>query len=534
MIKSWKAKNSGSRLWVALFVMPIAMMMLPRVSRADLSKQQQEKIEKSVTLVLVYSERNVSEGWGSGLVVRYPNGKSDCIYILTDAHVVRAGSDYCKAPALPASQIKIRLNPKWYNKLTLPVSRVVLYSPFEKNDLALLEVKKSSFLKWLHKVPPSLNLYTSVPNVNSTVTHFGFPTKKGSNPHASLLNSVHVSHGKVYTLEFVKTLGDPTSICPNASHNNNYFWLAPGVWTGGSGGGVFDDKGNWIGIADVAVPLDKATGTLKGKVATGVTRPNIIAQFLDQKPQNSGTSLQKIVNYPDGKHYEGGWSNGKMNGHGTLTFPNGERYVGEFRDGKRSGYGVDTWPDGDIYKGQWRNDMMNGQGIYTQRNGSRYDGEWLNNRQANHAKTAGSSSMERVSQSNLKQVALGIFMYTQDYDEKYPPMVAARTAKNIREVPSSQITARSSVFTRLQPYLKSTQICLQPSTHHPYIPNYKISRHSTNHVKHPASTFLFYEDAPDDAGMRNVAYADGHVKAITEAEFQRERKAQGISVSGYP
>jgi len=53
-------------------------------------------------------------------------------------------------------------------------------------------------------------------------------------------------------------------------------------------------------------------------------------------------------------------------------------------------------------------------------------------------------------------------------------------------------------------------------------------------IDNPAAIILFYEDAPDANGMRNVAYADGHVAAISEAEFQRERKAQGISESGYP
>jgi hypothetical protein len=38
--------------------------------------------------------------------------------------------------------------------------------------------------------------------------------------------------------------------------------------------------------------------------------------------------------FPDGSRYVGGWRNGTMNGHGTLTMPNVGKYVGEFRDGK--------------------------------------------------------------------------------------------------------------------------------------------------------------------------------------------------------
>jgi len=35
------------------------------------------------------------------------------------------------------------------------------------------------------------------------------------------------------------------------------------------------------------------------------------------------------------------------------------------------------------------------------------------------------------------------------------------------------------------------------------------------------------------AGTRNVVYPDGHVQELSEEKFQRERKAQGISESGY-
>lgn len=75
---------------------------------------------------------------------------------------------------------------------------------------------------------------------------------------------------------------------------------------------------------------------------------------------------------------------------------------------------------------------------------------------------------------------------------------------------------------------------MQPVTQRPYLPNYKLSRLSEAQVTNPSRIFLFYEDAPDAGGMRNVAYADGHVLALSEAEFQSQRKAQGISASGYP
>lgn len=142
---------------------------------------------------------------------------------------------------------------------------------------------------------------------------------------------------------------------------------------------------------------------------------------------------------------------------------------------------------------------------------------------------------EQSSLSNLKQIGLAVMMYVQDYDEKYPPMVAARNADEIDEhFNGRNITPRTTVQNRLMPYIKSKQIFLQPVTHRPYLPNYKISRTSMAKIDNPASTLLFYEDAPNSAEMRAVVYADGHAKLISEEEFQRERKAQGISESGYP
>jgi len=136
--------------------------------------------------------------------------------------------------------------------------------------------------------------------------------------------------------------------------------------------------------------------------------------------------------------------------------------------------------------------------------------------------------------SNLKQIALATFMYVQDYDEKLPPMVAARSADEIKNPFNGKITNATPVQNRLMPYVKSKELFLQPVTHHPYLPNYKVSRLPDAKIKSPTTTFLFYEDAPDADGMRCVAYADGHVKALTENEFQHERRAQGISESGYP
>jgi len=59
-------------------------------------------------------------------------------------------------------------------------------------------------------------------------------------------------------------------------------------------------------------------------------------------------------------------------------------------------------------------------------------------------------------QSNLKQIALGVFMYDQDYDEKLPIYSVNSTAPYTSSNPYGWADA-------MQPYLKSTQIFQCPS-----------------------------------------------------------------------
>jgi prepilin-type N-terminal cleavage/methylation domain-containing protein/prepilin-type processing-associated H-X9-DG protein len=65
-------------------------------------------------------------------------------------------------------------------------------------------------------------------------------------------------------------------------------------------------------------------------------------------------------------------------------------------------------------------------------------------------------------QSNLKQIALGVFQYTQDYDERFPVRLVNATGSP----PVSSGASPSNPFgwaDALQPYLKSTQIFQCPS-----------------------------------------------------------------------
>lgn len=140
-----------------------------------------------------------------------------------------------------------------------------------------------------------------------------------------------------------------------------------------------------------------------------------------------------------------------------------------------------------------------------------------------------------TSRSNLKQIGLGLLQYVQDYDEKLPPMRAAKTSAEFIDTPNnSPISEAAPVQFMLHPYVKHLQIFVQPETGRPYLPNYKISRRNLSEFTNPTAVVTFFEDAPDAENKRNVAFLDGHVETLDEADWQTLRVAQKISESGFP
>src|SRR2546429_3743727 len=63
-------------------------------------------------------------------------------------------------------------------------------------------------------------------------------------------------------------------------------------------------------------------------------------------------------------------------------------------------------------------------------------------------------SGEEACISNLKQYALGVLMYVQDYDERYPPMKMPAQVQN-----------------RINPYIKNRGVFSCPVTKTDYLPN---------------------------------------------------------------
>lgn len=178
-------------------------------------------------------------------------------------------------------------------------------------------------------------------------------------------------------------------------------------------------------------------------------------------------------------------------------------------------------------------------------------------------------------QSNLKQIGLGITMYVQDYDEKYPLTLWGWSAstlvtQNDSSKPGykfntsngSDIGKYVSWMDIIYPYVKSTQLFVCPSnTHGDSTPSYGyndgFSRRANTYsnsaypggvpismasVERPAQVFMITEyqsvygtiDNAYDTGRYaradntnvvvhldggNVAFADGHVKWINKSRL---------------
>jgi prepilin-type processing-associated H-X9-DG protein len=120
-------------------------------------------------------------------------------------------------------------------------------------------------------------------------------------------------------------------------------------------------------------------------------------------------------------------------------------------------------------------------------------------------------AQEASSVSNLKQVAVGVMMYTMDYDERLPPMRDAATMKRA-----------------VMPYVKSDEVFKDPRTGEPYHVNPAASGKSLAQIAAPDRFVILYEASPSRDGKRAVAFVDGHVKRLDPAEWEMAKRKSGI------
>lgn len=107
--------------------------------------------------------------------------------------------------------------------------------------------------------------------------------------------------------------------------------------------------------------------------------------------------------------------------------------------------------------------------------------------------------------SNAKQVALGMVIYTGDYDDVFPDM-----------------SDSSAVAKLLDPYLKNPQLVTAAAG---YEWNGALSRVSTARVNSPATAWVLHTRQPDETGKFDIGFVDGHVKRVPQEEFTQVTSA---------
>lgn len=131
--------------------------------------------------------------------------------------------------------------------------------------------------------------------------------------------------------------------------------------------------------------------------------------------------------------------------------------------------------------------------------------------------------------SNLKQVGLALLQYTQDYDEKLPPM---RSATSVRQITTNRDPRRATVQEVLQPYARSVEIFRHPRTRELYRPNAWLSRKSLAQIENLeqdlTATVAFYEASPWRDRKRAVLFLDGYVRRVREEEWISLKRASHI------
>jgi hypothetical protein len=103
--------------------------------------------------------------------------------------------------------------------------------------------------------------------------------------------------------------------------------------------------------------------------------------------------------------------------------------------------------------------------------------------------------------SNQKQLAMGILMYAQDYDEHYPTMTTPAHLQN-----------------RIHPYVRNKSVFKCPASGEDYLPNPALNYLTMEDVTAPAATLFLRDSKPHKsetgASVWVVAYADGHVATV--------------------
>ncbi len=117
--------------------------------------------------------------------------------------------------------------------------------------------------------------------------------------------------------------------------------------------------------------------------------------------------------------------------------------------------------------------------------------------------------------SNLTLLGTAMMMYVQDYDERFPPMADTKPREGL-----------------LEPYglARSKNLWVIPRWNLRYQANPALGKKTLAQLENPANVVMLYEPTAlwRNRQFRNVCFADGHVKVISEAQWPALRGASGI------
>lgn len=101
--------------------------------------------------------------------------------------------------------------------------------------------------------------------------------------------------------------------------------------------------------------------------------------------------------------------------------------------------------------------------------------------------------------ANLKQIAVVVSSYTQDFDGALPPMQTVQATR-----------------AALAPYSASKSLLDCPVTKKPYQPNAALSAKVLGKLPHPNTQYLFRDSVAHPDRRLTYLYADGHIAHLAQ------------------
>lgn len=112
------------------------------------------------------------------------------------------------------------------------------------------------------------------------------------------------------------------------------------------------------------------------------------------------------------------------------------------------------------------------------------------------------AAKKTASMSNMKQLSTGVLMYQADNDDQFPDM---RTQPAFQEA--------------TMPYIKMVDLYYDLLDNRPFTPNANFAYASVTAIESPAEAIDLYGDLQKDSKGRIVGFADGHVKWLTQEQW---------------